>query len=46
MKFGSTENLPFTWAINSYLPVLVAEKYKNSRIVAFSTGWIENEGRL
>ena len=40
MKFGSTENLPLTWAINSYLPALVAEEFKNSRIVAFSTGCV------
>ncbi len=38
MKFGSKENLPLTWAINSYLPARVAEKYRNSKIVAFSTG--------
>lgn len=37
-KFGTTGNEPFTWAMNSYLPGRVAERYKNSRIVAFSTG--------
>jgi len=40
MKFGSGENLPLTWAINTYLPGLVAEHFKNSRIVAFSTGCV------
>ncbi|NOY37314.1 MAG: NAD-dependent epimerase/dehydratase family protein [Chlorobi bacterium] len=40
MKFGSEENLSLTWAINSYLPAMVAERYKNSRIVAFSTGCV------
>ncbi|NIO20570.1 MAG: NAD-dependent epimerase/dehydratase family protein [Candidatus Aenigmarchaeota archaeon] len=40
MKFGSTENLPLTWATNSYLPAKVAEKYRNSKIVAFSTGCV------
>jgi len=37
-KFGSTGNEPFTWAMNAYLPGRVAEKYKHSNIVAFSTG--------
>lgn len=37
-KFGTTGKEPFTWAMNAYLPGRVAEKYKNSRIVAFSTG--------
>lgn len=37
-KFGTMGNEHFTWAMNAYLPGRVAEKYKNSRIVAFSTG--------
>ena len=37
-KFGTTGNEAFTWAMNSYLPGRVAERYRNSRIVAFSTG--------
>ncbi|MGJ7029629.1 NAD-dependent epimerase/dehydratase family protein [Niabella hirudinis] len=37
-KFGTKGNEPFTWAMNAYLPGRVAEKYRNSRIVAFSTG--------
>lgn len=37
-KFGTTGKEPFTWAMNAYLPGRVAEKYKHSRIVAFSTG--------
>lgn len=40
MKFGSVDNLPLTWAINSYLPALVVEHFRNSRIVAFSTGCV------
>lgn len=40
MKFGAVDNLPMTWAINSYLPAIVAEKFKNSSIVAFSTGCV------
>jgi len=38
MKFGSTGNQPLTWAMNSYVPTLVAKHYKNSRIVVYSTG--------
>lgn len=37
-KFGTTGNESFTWAMNAYLPGRVAERYKKSRIVAFSTG--------
>jgi hypothetical protein len=37
-KFGSTDNPEKTWAVNSYLPGRIAERYKDSRIVAFSTG--------
>ena len=38
MKFGTTGNQPLTWAMNSYMPALVARHYKDSRIVAYSTG--------
>jgi nucleoside-diphosphate-sugar epimerase len=38
MKFGTVENQPLTWALNTFLPGLVARKYKDSRIVVFSTG--------
>ena len=38
MKFGSTGQEHQTWAMNSFLPGLVALKYRRSRIVAFSTG--------
>jgi nucleoside-diphosphate-sugar epimerase len=37
-KFGTTGNQPMTWAINSYLPALACERYREARIVAFSTG--------
>jgi nucleoside-diphosphate-sugar epimerase len=37
-KFGTTGKESFTWAMNAYLPGRVAEKYKKSRIVVFSTG--------
>ncbi|WP_308638063.1 NAD-dependent epimerase/dehydratase family protein [Paenibacillus silvisoli] len=37
-KFGTTGNESFTWAMNAYLPGRVAEKYRHSRIVVFSSG--------
>ncbi|WAC39486.1 NAD-dependent epimerase/dehydratase family protein [Pedobacter sp. SL55] len=37
-KFGTTGKENFTWAMNAYLPGRVAEKYKNSNIVVFSSG--------
>lgn len=37
-KFGTTGNEHFTWAMNAYLPGRVAEKYRDSRIVVFSSG--------
>ena len=38
MKFGSTGQEALTWAMNAYLPGMCAQRYKSSRIVAFSTG--------
>ena len=38
MKFGTTGAEHLTWAMNTFLPGLVAERYRHSRIVAFSTG--------
>lgn len=37
-KFGTAGNEHFTWAMNAYLPGRIAERYKNSNIVVFSTG--------
>ena len=37
-KFGSTGAESLTWAMNAYLPALVAERYREARIVAFSSG--------
>jgi nucleoside-diphosphate-sugar epimerase len=37
-KFGTTGNEHRTWAMNAFLPGKVAEKFKHSRIVVFSTG--------
>lgn len=37
-KFGTKGREYFTWAMNAYLPGRVADKYKDSRIVVFSSG--------
>lgn len=37
-KFGSTDNMPLTWATNTLVPALVAERFRGSRIVALSSG--------
>ena len=37
-KFGTTGAEALTWATNAFLPGLVAERYRSSQIVAFSTG--------
>ncbi|MEO9781323.1 MAG: hypothetical protein ABJH07_23010 [Sedimentitalea sp.] len=39
-KFGSSGNQGLTWAMNTYLPGLVAETFTKSRISAFSTGCV------
>jgi len=38
MKFGTTGQESMTCAMNSFLPGLVSERYRHSRIAAFSTG--------
>ena len=38
MKFGSTGQEALTWAMNAFLPGMICQKYRHSRIVAFSTG--------
>ncbi len=37
-KFGTTGNEPYTWIMNTYLPGKIAEKFKKSNIVVFSSG--------
>lgn len=37
-KFGSTGNEGLTWATNALLPAMIAEKYRDARIVALSSG--------
>ncbi len=39
-KFGSSGSEELTWAMNTHVPALVAERYHNARIVAFSTGCV------
>jgi hypothetical protein len=38
MKFGATGQEARTWAMNCYLPGMIAQRFRTSRIVAFSTG--------
>ncbi len=37
-KFGSTGAEYLTWAMNVFVPGLIAERYRDARIVAFSSG--------
>lgn len=37
-KFGTTGNESYTWAMNTFLPGMVAQKFKQSNIVVFSSG--------
>ena len=39
-KFGAHDNPALTWAMNVHVPALVAEHFRSSRIVAFSTGCV------
>jgi nucleoside-diphosphate-sugar epimerase len=38
MKFGSTGAEALTWAMNAVVPALVAERFRGSRTVVFSSG--------
>jgi nucleoside-diphosphate-sugar epimerase len=38
MKFGSSGAPAMTWAMNTRVPALTAERYRGSRIVVFSSG--------
>jgi len=37
-KFGSTGNPELTWAMNTVVPAIVAERFIASRVIVFSTG--------
>jgi nucleoside-diphosphate-sugar epimerase len=39
-KFGSSGAEHLTWAMNAHVPAMVAENFRKSRIVAFSTGCV------
>jgi len=39
-KFGSTGAEPLTWAMNTYVPGIVADAFRDSRIVTFSTACV------
>ncbi len=39
-KFGTRDSPELTWATNTLVPALVAEKFRSSRIVALSTGCV------
>ena len=39
-KFGSSGSEWLTWAMNAHVPALVAERWRHSRIVAFSTACV------
>ena len=36
-KFGTAGQEPYTWAMNAVVPTIVGERFRNTRIVAFST---------
>lgn len=38
LKFGTSGNPALTWAVNTVVPALVAERYPSARICALSTG--------
>jgi nucleoside-diphosphate-sugar epimerase len=39
-KFGANDNPSLTWAMNVLMPALVADSFRDSRVVAFSTGCV------
>ncbi|MFT5522274.1 MAG: nucleoside-diphosphate-sugar epimerase [Pirellulaceae bacterium] len=38
VKFGTSGDASLTWAMNTWVPTLVGQRFRNSRIVSFSTG--------
>jgi nucleoside-diphosphate-sugar epimerase len=46
LKFGSSDRMADTWAMNAYLPGAVCRKFRESRIVAYSTGAIYGLGPI
>ncbi len=37
-KFGASGDLPLTWAMNTHVPAIIAERFRAARIVVFSSG--------
>lgn len=37
-KFGASQTPSYAWAMNCYVPAVVCRRYRQSRIMAFSTG--------
>jgi nucleoside-diphosphate-sugar epimerase len=37
-KFGATGQAAHTWAVNAFLPGLVAQRFRDARVVVFSSG--------
>jgi nucleoside-diphosphate-sugar epimerase len=46
MKFGTSDNPSTTWAMNTVVPALVAERYRRARIVALSSGNVYPPSRV
>jgi nucleoside-diphosphate-sugar epimerase len=46
VKFGTATDQSRTWAVNSYLPGLISKKYRQSRLVVFSTGNVYGLARV
>jgi len=46
LKFGSSERMAETWAMNTYLPGPVCRKFSSSRIIAYSTGAVYGLGPI
>lgn len=38
MKFGTGDNPSTTWAMNTYVPALICRRFRDSRMLSFSTG--------
>lgn len=39
-KFGTSDAPELTWAMNTVVPAIIAERFRHSRIAAFSTGCV------
>ena len=39
-KFGTSDQPELTWAMNTVVPAIIAERYRRSRIAVFSTGCV------